>query len=62
MLIDEDASAEEAGFFAVVHEEDDGVERLREGFADARDLEDGGGSGAVVESSGAGGDGIVMRG
>src|SRR5271170_5664824 len=62
MLIDEDASAEQAGFFAVVNEEDDGVARLRERFADARDFEDGGSAGAVVESAGTGGDGIVVRG
>ncbi len=62
MLIDEDASAEQAGFFAVVNEEDDGVARLRERFADARDFEDGGGAGAVVECAGTGGDGIVVRG
>ena len=62
MLIDEDASAEEAGFFAVVNEEDDGVARLRKRFADARDFEDGCGAGSVVESAGTGRDGIVMRG
>src|SRR5277367_2530969 len=62
MLIDENASAEQAGFFAVVNEENDGVTRLRERSADVRNFEDGGGAGAIVERAGAGGDGIVMRG
>jgi hypothetical protein len=62
VLIDEDASAEKAGFFTVINEKNDGVARLRERLADARDLEDGGGAGTIVESAGAGGDGIVMRG
>ncbi len=62
MLIDEDASAEKAGFFAVVNEEDDGVAGLRERSADARDFENGGGGGTVIESAGTGGDGVVMRG
>ena len=35
--------------------------RLRERFADARDFEDGRGASAVVKSTGAGRDGIVMR-
>ena len=51
-----------AGFFAVVNQEDYGVARPRERFADARDFEDGGGSGAVVESARTGGNRIVMRG
>src|SRR5580704_11524764 len=60
MFIDEAASTEKACFFAVVNEKDNRVARLRKGFADARDFEDSCGAGAVVESAGAGRDGIVM--
>jgi len=62
MLIDKDASAEQPGFFAIVNQENDGVAGLRERFEGARDFEDRGSAGAVVESAGTRGDGIVMRG
>jgi len=35
---------------------------MRERLTDARDFEDCGGAGTVVESAGTGGNGIVMRG
>ena len=62
MLVDKNASAEQAGFLAVVHQKNNRMFRQRQGFERAGAFKHGGGTGAIVERPRAGRHRIVMGG